>query len=136
MLTRMSDSPKSDPRARAPAEDAGVLANLPRTRPQRASPRRASPHAPSSRKAPTKTVVRRAPTKRARAHTPPVQSAPRQGYEPVGEDETDSLNRPIQPPGATELAASIAELAGELAKAGVDTGARLLKDIFSRLPPG
>ena len=55
-----------------------------------------------------------------------------QGYEPDG----DSLTRPIQPPGGAELVASLAELAGELAKAGVNTGGRVLKDVLSRLPPG
>lgn len=53
-----------------------------------------------------------------------------QGYEP----ESDSLSRPIQPPGSAELIASVAELAGELTKAGVNTGARVLKDFLSRLP--
>ncbi len=55
-----------------------------------------------------------------------------QGYE----SEEDSLNRPIQPPGGAELVASVAELAGELAKAGVNTGGRVLRDVLSRLPPG
>jgi hypothetical protein len=55
-----------------------------------------------------------------------------QGYE----SEDDSPNRPIQPPGGAELVASIAELAGSLAKAGVNTGGRVLKDALSRLPPG
>jgi hypothetical protein len=57
---------------------------------------------------------------------------PLQGYEP----DDDSPHGPIQPPGGAELVASIAELAGELAKAGVHSGARLLRDAFSRLPPG
>lgn len=57
---------------------------------------------------------------------------PVQGYESEG----DSLHRPIQPPGGAELVASIAELAGELAKAGVNTGGRVLRDVLSRLPPG
>ena len=55
-----------------------------------------------------------------------------QGYESEG----DSFNRPIQPPSGTELVASIAELAGELAKAGVNTGGRVLRDVLSHLPPG
>jgi len=40
----------------------------------------------------------------------------------------------VQPPGAAELVASAAEIVGELAKAGLSTGERLLKDVFSRLP--
>jgi hypothetical protein len=55
-----------------------------------------------------------------------------QGYESEG----DSPNRPIQPPSGGELVASIAELAGELAKAGVNASGRVLKDVLSRLPPG
>ena len=45
MLTRMADSPNSNPPATAPAEESGVLAALPRTRPQRASARRAAARA-------------------------------------------------------------------------------------------
>ncbi|HTZ65373.1 MAG TPA: hypothetical protein VMB51_14815 [Solirubrobacteraceae bacterium] len=44
------------------------------------------------------------------------------------------MSEPIQPPGGAELAVSLGELAGELAKVGIATGARLLKDIVSRLP--
>jgi hypothetical protein len=40
----------------------------------------------------------------------------------------------VQPPGAAELVTSAAEIVGELAKAGLSTGERLLKDVFSRLP--
>jgi hypothetical protein len=41
MLTRMSETSNSDPPAGESAERDGVLARLPRSRPQRASPRRA-----------------------------------------------------------------------------------------------
>jgi hypothetical protein len=123
MLTRMSDSPSGNPRGPASAEGPGILAGLPRTRPQRASARRAASRA-------TK------PSKVSRAHAsrsePAGESVPMQGYE----SEDDSLNRPIQPPGGAELVASLAELVGELAKAGVNTGGRVLKDVLSRLPPG
>jgi hypothetical protein len=57
------------------------------------------------------------------------ERAPRQGFEA----EPDSLGA-VQPPGSTELISSAAELAGELAKAGVTTGARVLRDFLSRLP--
>jgi hypothetical protein len=40
----------------------------------------------------------------------------------------------VQPPGGAELLASAAEIVGELTKAGLSTGERLLKDVFSRLP--
>lgn len=57
-------------------------------------------------------------------------AAPRQGFESEGETTAAS----VQPPGGVELVASAAELVGELAKAGVSTGERLLKDVLSRLP--
>jgi hypothetical protein len=40
----------------------------------------------------------------------------------------------VSPPGGIELLASAAELVSELAKAGVGTGERLLRDALSRLP--
>jgi len=198
MLTRMSESPSGDPRETAAADGPGILAGLPRTRPQRASARRAAAraatsgtatagettHAPArnttrapARKAPrtpaheaTRTDAARAPTRKASssapgkaprtpAHNsthsptrkappsaarkapratagsrsePAGESVPLQGYEP----EEGALNRTIQPPGGAELVTSIAELAGELAKAGVNTGGRWLRDVFSRLPSG
>jgi hypothetical protein len=80
--------------------------------------------------------ARRARTgKRAPAPRRPVaveEPAPRQGFECEGERATG----PVQPPGAPELVATAAELVGELAKAGVSAGERLLKDVFSRLPGG
>ncbi|HKH79340.1 MAG TPA: hypothetical protein VJ996_04915 [Solirubrobacteraceae bacterium] len=167
----MADSPNSNPPATAPAEESGVLAALPRTRPQRASARRAAaraarpsgataatraPDAPDAahsahaaepikastarrtggrRKAAAKPAATPAsrPASRRRAPsvcTPANERAPRQGFEA----EPDSLRGPVQPPGGTELIASAAELAGELAKSGVTTGARLVKDLLSRLP--
>jgi len=80
--------------------------------------------------------ARRARTgKRAPAPRRPVpveEPAPRQGFECEGERATG----PVQPPGGPELVATAAELVGELAKAGVSAGERLLKDVFSRLPGG
>ncbi len=205
MLTRMSDSPKSNPRARASVdgsgsdpggageEGPGVLAGLPRTRPQRASARRAAaraggqrkasatPRAAGTRHAPTATLPvstrttpaaprpeeprttpavprpeeprttpavprpeeprttparpasKRKPTSNPRAtkgRGPGDEPAPLQGFEA----EPDTFGGPVQPPGGIELVASAAELTGELAKAGITTGARLLKDFLSRLP--
>lgn len=142
MLTRMSDPPNSSSRARPSADgsidDSGVLASLPRTRPQRASARRGAARAASARKASAsnrnpagKASTKQARAKQVRASEPTVASVPVQGYE-----AEESLSRPIQPPGGAELVVSVAELAGELARAGVSTGARLLKDLFSRVPPG
>ncbi len=159
MLTRMSDSPNGDPPARSRAEGSGVdprasgaegpgvLAGLPRIRPQRASARRvaaragasrgASPAARTvgssgvqakSRKAPPRQTKQRRPARRGGATA--GEPVPRQGFEA----EPDALGGPVEPPGGTELIASAAELAGELAKSGVTTSARLLKDFLSRLP--
>jgi hypothetical protein len=147
MLTRMSDSPKRDPRERTSAEGSGedldagadlgpgVLAGLPRTRPQRTSARRAASRAAETRVARTakpRKAASRPASKRKPAvnHRPVDEPAPRQGFEA----EPDSLAGSVQPPGGTELVASAAELAGELAKSGVTAGARLLKDFLSRLP--
>jgi hypothetical protein len=125
----MSDSPNSDPRRPASAEGSGVLAGLPRTRPQRTSARRAAARAakPSSASiAPSPPTKRRRPAKSRRTSR---ESAPKQGFEA----EPDSSG-PVQPPGGAELIASAAELAGELAKTGVTTGARLVRDFLSHLP--
>jgi hypothetical protein len=122
----MSDSPSGDLHETASADGPGILAGLPRTRPQRASARRVAARASRARK------PRKAPLAHASRSEPAGESVPMQGYESEG----DSLNRPIQPPGGAELVASIAELAGELAKAGVNTGGRVLKEVLSRLPPG
>lgn len=72
---------------------------------------------------------RRAARKRSRAGAV-EEAAPRQGFE----SESDRSNDSVQPPGGIELVASAAELVGELAKAGVSTGERVLKDVLSRLP--
>jgi hypothetical protein len=55
---------------------------------------------------------------------------PRQGFECQGE----SVSGPVQPPGGADLVASAVEIVGELAKAGLASGERALKDIFSHLP--
>jgi hypothetical protein len=123
MLTRMSDSPSDDPRGPASADGPGILAGLPRSRPQRASARRAAARTAKPSKAPLAHASRSEPA---------GESVPVQGYESEG----DSLHRPIQPPGGAELVASIAELAGVWAKAGLNTGGRVLRDVLSRLPPG
>lgn len=175
MLTRMSESPSGDLHETAAAEGPGILAGLPRTRPQRTSARRAASRAAAAREAPrapankaTHSPARkapRAPTHEAtppparkspdaptrNAARPPTRKSPRKarhsaasGREPTGESvplqgyepEDGALSRTIQPPGGAELVASVAELAGELAKAGVNTGGRWLRDVFSRLPSG
>jgi hypothetical protein len=164
----MSDSSSGDLHETASADGPGILAGLPRTRPQRTSARRVAsraatpsaastalrgrasttPSRPASKRketaAPTSGKARAAakrPASKTRTHatekaraladrsTSTGERAPRQGFEA----EPDSLG-PVQPPGSTELISSAAELAGELAKAGDNTGARVLRDFLSRLP--
>lgn len=146
MLTRMSDSPSGDLHGPSRADGPGILAGLPRTRPQRTSARRvaaravgpsaaptrqasATPSRPATKRAPAKTRGAGKRRERARDSAATEERAPRQGFEA----ESDSRG-PVQPPGGAELVASAVELAGELAKAGVTTGARVLKDFLSRLP--
>ncbi len=131
----------------------GVLSRLPRTRPQRSSPRRtaareasaaakAATPAPAhsngrppadsrklARAVPAKATPKR-PARRTAKPAVAVEPAPRQGFECEGE----RTSRSVQPPGGAELVASAAEIVGELAKAGLSTGERLLKDVLSRLP--
>lgn len=46
----------------------------------------------------------------------------------------DRAKGSVQPPGGAELVASAAEIIGDLAKTGLSTGERLLKDALTRLP--
>ena len=158
----MAEGNASDGAVDASRNDEGVLANLPRTRPQRSSPRRAAARASTAaREAPAanRSKPRSRPQTRGQAHkrprtcngataasrrplqkrraaspkrpfTPIDDPAPRQGFECDGETTSGS----VQPPGGAELVASAAEIVGELAKAGLSTGERLLKDVVSRLP--
>lgn len=156
----MSPTNEDNGRASAAKDRLGVLANLPRTRPQRASARRvaarkasvetttangssgaaaptkpAAPRkAPAAKRAPATAAgssarprPRRAP---ARARAAVADPAPIQGFECDG----DRASGPVQPPGGSELAASAAEILGELTKAGFATGERLIKDVLGRLP--
>jgi hypothetical protein len=130
--------------ARASSE--GVLANLPRTRPQRSSARRdaarqATPVAPATPATKAKPAAKAKPLRkqttakkqpsRAKLTAQPIQDpAPRQGFEA----ESEHLNDPVQPPGGVDLFASAAELAGELTRSGLSAGGRLLKDALARFP--
>jgi len=171
MMCSVIDADRSDDARKAPQDDGGVLANLPRTRPQRSSARRAAARsaagvangagksgstrdpsdAPDAKRA-AKTAAGGAARPRARATAKtsrgaaggakrraspsarkaraPKDAAPRQGFEGDAEMASGS----VQPPGGAELVATAAEIVGELAKAGVSTGERLIKDLVSRLP--
>jgi len=177
----MPASEQSNGRAQPPQVEKGVLGNLPRTRPQRATrgrlaardagvargTREAEPPATAARRAdappraagarqsrngarPTGRTGaagtakrsartaggaqsgsrrRRAPTARGRAKGA-AETAPLQGFE----TESERPSGPVQPPSGIELAASAAEMLGELTRAGVSAGERFFKDVLSRLP--
>jgi hypothetical protein len=149
---------KRPPRARTSTRPAasgdvpGVLSQLPRTRPQRSTPRRtaarkatagaaagttAAAHsngrppaaAGKTAKRVAKPAAKPSPKRTAKPGVT-AEPAPRQGFESEGERTRES----VHPPGGAELVASAAEIVGELAKAGISTGERLLKDVLSRLP--
>jgi hypothetical protein len=139
----------------------GVLANLPRTRPQRSTARRtaarqasasetaakrspngaaepvpaASARAAESRKAKAQPAAKAKPRAAKRARPAGSSRAgdpvPAQGYESDGDRATRGT---VQPPGGAELLGSAAEILGELAKSGLSTGERLVKDVLARLP--
>ncbi len=142
-----------------PAGDGtGVLANLPRERPQRASARRAAARKRVSAKAtPAASEKPRAAAKPPRAgkrSTPKAKAAqkpaakprtsarsrrpaapehepvPRQGYA----GDADRATGPVAPPGGAEILATAAEALNELAKAGFSRGERLVRDLITRLP--
>ncbi len=116
----------------------GVFSSLPSTRPQRPSARRAA-----AKRAAAEGVKQAKPAGAKRsARTPPKPPlppppveppVPRQGFESEVDIEPGA---PVQPPSRPELAASVAELLGELAQSGLTTGGRLLKDALGRLPGG
>jgi len=115
----------------------GILANLPRTRPQRSSARRdAARRAATVKTTPTRAPARKQTTTKkrpaqAKSTAKRIQDpVPRQGFE----SESDPVSGSVQPPGGIDLLTSAAELAGELTKTGLSTGGRLLKDFLTRLP--
>src|ERR1700677_4126448 len=122
--TKPAAKPRPEKNARTTAASAseGVLASLPRTRPQRSSPRREA----ARKQATTKKRPAKAKVAAKRAQDP----VPRQGFETEG----DPVSGPVQPPGSVDLLSSAAELAGELTKSGLASGGRLLKDFIGRLP--
>jgi hypothetical protein len=135
----------SEPTAKAEitVQEGGVLASLPRTRPQRPSRRRQSAQAtkldagatrsadstrgPSSTRSTKKPAAKPRRAKRtaaAHAAEPPV---PPQGFEP----END-VSDPVSPPSGAELLASLGGAVGELVQSSLSAGGRLLRDALSR----
>ena len=107
------------------------MGSLPKTRPQRSSARRNAARGKTAAKAEPKPSTPQTKTKPSAAKAE-LPRAPRQGFE--AESDVDA-SKPVQPPGGTELAASVVELIGELAQTGLTSGGRLLKDALSRLSP-
>ncbi len=145
--------PGDSAREPSTAEDSpSVLAKLPSTRPQRASARRAAARtARTPSGGPERNGSAAAATAKPRSARKPKAASgaprrkrgtaagareqapriPRQGFE----SERDATRGTVHPPGGTELIASAFEIVGELAKSGVTTGERLLRDVFSRVTP-
>lgn len=141
LSTRETNNSKD--RSENPVEG-GVLAALPRTRPQRVSPRRAAARqqtgkAESGKTIKAKTVkakpasAKAAPKAKAASASrrkPAEAPAPKQGYEPEEEVE---LGKTVNPPSGVELVESVADIFGELANSSLAAGGRVLKDAFSLL---
>jgi hypothetical protein len=182
----VSSTPDDDAPAPAAQDGAGVLSQLPRTRPQRASARRAAAResrapapatpesaagqtaAPERKSRPKSTSKRATAAKRPRAGEgaaakPKPSASKRTGAAPKSaapgrerrtasgasararEEEVPSqgfategerVSGPVAPPGGPELFATAAEIVSELARAGVSTGERVVRDVLSRLPLG
>jgi hypothetical protein len=158
----VSGAGEGNGRGEQPLEGTGVLANLPRTRPQRASPRRAAARRASAddggaaangngrakrqtarkpagaqgsaRRSSTTSAPRAAKAKTAR---PPRAGKGRRSAQDVPRQGYESVEEratgPVQPPGGTELIGTAAEVVSELAKAGISGGERVLRDLLSRL---
>ena len=85
-------------------------------------PARAGAATPAKARAATAAKAARV---RERARQP--EPVPRQGFE----SEEDRATGAVQPPGPTELIGAATEILGEVAKAGLAGGERLLKDALS-----
>jgi hypothetical protein len=146
-----------------PPEGAGVLSNLPRTRPQRASARRAAarrtgeqdstpdsgngrsaaaPRKPAARSgtraAASAAASEQTPVpRRAKARPKPAKAKRARKQDDVPRQGFESVEEratgPVQPPGGAELAGTAVEVVSELAKAGISGGERIVRDLLSRL---
>ncbi len=164
MMCPVSGPSEANGRVEVPEDRSGVLANLPRTRPQRASARRAASRGQSAEaktaaagngdvRAATTTRKSRAksgtsgarPAKRAASAKPDARTGgARAGAMRSRREERvprqgfaceeESAVGAVAPPGGTEFVSTAAEIISELAKAGISGGERLLRDILSRLP--
>ncbi len=133
------DAPAAEkPRSARTGKTAAPRSRAKAARPSAKQGAQGSAGAGAGADASTKAPSRGTSAKRRTRTAPPSSSAapsatstaPRQGFECEGERASATVN----PPGGAELVASAAEIVGELAKAGLSTGERLLKDVLSRLP--
>ncbi len=123
--SKVAAKTESKPRAATANAKPSVAKARPKPSVAKAKPK------PRAAKAQPKLSVAKAKPK-PRAAKAELPRAPRQGFE--AESDVDA-NKPVQPPGGAELAASVVELIGELAQTGLTSGGRLLKDALSRLSP-
>jgi hypothetical protein len=126
---------------RPPAAPRKAAAPAPKGPGKTAARASAKPAAKSSGKAGARASAKAATHKPAGAQRPRAASAraaapvftepvPRQGFE----SESERTGGAVHPPGGAELVTSAVEIVGELAKAGLSTGERVLRDVLSRLP--
>jgi len=114
-------------KAKASAQQKGVLATLPSTRPQRlGAPRRPvaeAPHRAAAKHAPAR--PRRATKPRAVRSGSPDLQAHRSAEPPPA---------PLGPPKGTELVTTAIRATGELAQMGFVVGGQVVKRTISRIP--
>jgi diacylglycerol O-acyltransferase len=118
------------PGRRAPAKAAPASRAKADRKPTKSRAGRAAGTGASGAKKATSRTPRAGSSARGARAATAMPTAPRQGFECEGERTSGT----VHPPGGPELIASAAEIVGELAKAGLSTGDRLLKDVFSHLP--
>jgi hypothetical protein len=96
----------------------------------KSAPPRAGAKRAKTPKASAKPARETAKTGAGRRPAAGEEQVPRQGFE----SEMDRATGAVQPPGGAELVSSAAEIIGELARAGLASGERLLRDALARLP--
>lgn len=159
----MSPSESRNGREADSIPEGGVLAALPRARPQRASARRAAARSGAVTKTkPTRTTTAKKPARAAAATKPTTGkkrasakaaartrqsvAAKRRIPKPIAKpveppapkqgyepEEEVELGATVHPPSGAELVESMADIVGELAGSSLAAGGRLLKDAFSLL---
>jgi|1186.fasta_scaffold215067_2 hypothetical protein len=136
----MADKPaKAKKTKKSGAEQAGVLASLPATRPQRlgrrdgsAAPKREPVKAakPAKPKATHSTAASRAATaEKAQRRVPRPASPPPPPPPPRSEPR-----KPAGPPKGPELITTAVQATGEIAKIGITVGGQVLRRAARRLP--